>query len=237
MRRTRSGMKREHLWCVCAFLGFVFGLFPSLARADLANCSVTPAIATSNYPGFTQVMTSNQLAQPPGKSIPAAGRMVKLSARVLDRNCVPVSEAKVDLWQTNPDGQYRYATRAALATPDAVFAGAGRTTTDNLGRFQFDTLYPGDYSYRITTEGGSRVTIYRAPHLNIKISHPDLRDFQTNLFFEGDSGNPRDHQLRKRSEAQQQKVMMALSPLRISADGLEATIDIVLPAASPFRRF
>lgn len=216
---------------------------PDLIDRQVRNrCVATPGLGTSNYPGFNSIMTSNKIAIPPGKSQLAEGQPVYFFARVFDINCVPVSEAKVEVWHADPNGRYRFATKAALATPDAVFSGGGRTTTDNLGEFMFVTLYPGPYEYTITREGPNgeeiKELIKRAPHFNVRVSHPDYPTYNTNLFFEGDRHNGTDHLLKKQSADARERLMMEVTPY--SGDwnqGVQATFDITLPNKDPWRKF
>ncbi len=208
------------------------------------DCKITPAIGTTKYPGYNSIMSSNKIAIPPGKAVLAEGQKVYLFARVFDANCVPVSDAKIELWQANPQGKYQFATKAALATPDPVFAGGGRTYSDNLGEFMFVTLYPGPYEWRERRTGSNgnsyHVTIKRAPHFNIRITHPDFkRAWDTSLYFEGDRRNEEDAKLKNVKAINQPPLMMKVSP-RHGEDwneGVQANIDIILPHTSPWRRF
>lgn len=206
------------------------------------RCAQTPALGAGNYPGFSSMPTSNNLAMPPGKSVMAEGQPVYFYARLFDRDCVPVSEAKVELWQADPQGRHRFATKAALATPDATFAGGGRTTTTNLGEFAFITLYPGPYEYTITKKRDDGTTykevIKRAPHFKMKISHPDYPDYQTSLYFQGDNRNATDHVLKKQSAAVKARVLMPVTPREGDFNhGLQVHYDIVLPGKDPWRGF
>lgn len=208
------------------------------------NCQITPNIGTTNYPGFSSIISSNKIALPPGKALVAEGQQVFFYARVFDANCVPLRDAKIELWQANPEGKYRFATKPALATPDPVFAGGGRTYSDNQGEFMFFTLYPGPYHWRERRTGSSGnsyyVTVKRAPHFNIRITHPNLkRRFETSLYFEGDMRNEEDVKLRNVKAINQPRLMMSVSP-RHGQDwneGVQANIDIVLPEKDPWRSF
>lgn len=206
-------------------------------------CERTPSLGTSNYPGYSTLLSSNNLARPPGKSILAQGQPVYLYGRVFDKDCVPVSEAKVELWHANPEGKYRFASRAALATPDPVFAGGGRTTTDNLGQFQFITLYPGPqrYSYKKTDdETGEEtfVAVRRAPHFNVRISHPDMPTFNTSLYFSGDHRNKDDSRFRRLSDQKKPLVLMFTEARGGDWNqGVQAFIDITLPRKANFRSY
>lgn len=230
--------------CLCLALTLV-ALCASPVAADpikdrylLTPCSPTPSIATSNYPGFSSIPPNSKLALPAGKSIYALGQPVYFYGRVFDANCVPVSEAKIELWQANPDGNYRFATPPALATPDPIFAGAGRATSDNLGQFHFLTLFPGPYSYLVRREDDTFYRVRRAPHFNLRVTHPDLRSFRTNLFFANDHRNPTDHHLKRLSESTQSRVLMSVAPhMGDYRYGIQAFIDIILPDKQHYRKY
>jgi protocatechuate 3,4-dioxygenase beta subunit len=235
---------------IMMMLGMVLVAGPVLANEALdvtdrqlkESCQATPSLGTTNYPGFSSIMPSNKLGMPPGKSQWAEGQKLYFYARVFDRNCVPVSEAKVELWHADPNGRHRFATAAALATPDAVFAGGGRTTTDNLGEFLFLTLYPGPYEYTVTRKGANGKTIKelikRSPHFNVRVTHPDFPAYGTSLYFRGDRRNGEDHILKKQSGDVKQQVLMDITPYNGDwNNGAQVTFDIILPAQNPWRRF
>src|SRR4051812_19766721 len=75
-----------------------------------SKCQVTPSIAFKNkkdgYPGKNSIASSNNLALPAGKSVYAPGQKVYIYGHVLDKNCVPVSDAIVEIWQAGVDGKY-----------------------------------------------------------------------------------------------------------------------------------
>ncbi len=238
-----------------AFLGvFTLGYAEALAQIYLDDpepidrylrydCHITPQISTTNYPGFSNIMSSNKLAFPPGKSILAEGQIVYFFGRVFDQNCVPVTDAKIEFWHANPWGKYRFANKAALATPDPVFSGAGRVYTDNLGEFLFVTIYPGPYQYRLEREDENGMTesilIRRAPHYNLRITHPYYPDFATVLYFANDRRNDNDHRLLKLPANQRQQLMMSITP-RFKTDwnfGVQAYIDLFIPGQDGWDRF
>src|SRR5262249_34525649 len=115
-----------------------------------------------------------------GKSIYAPGELVYITGRVLDKQCVPVSDAIVEIWQADFNGQYKKPTLGERLSPEPVFAGTGRATTDNLGRFNFVTVFPG-----ATQEG-------RAPYIHVQVRHKNFPKLDTEMFFANDQRNATD---------------------------------------------
>ena len=60
----------------------------------------------------------------------AAGPQVSLTGSVIDGDGNPVTDAAVELWQSDPPA-------------DDHFPGFGRSRTDEAGRFHFKTVKPG----------------------------------------------------------------------------------------------
>jgi protocatechuate 3,4-dioxygenase beta subunit len=156
----------------------VVTLFAS-ASAYAANCTPTPVIATQNYPGYARIQNSNNLLQPAGKALVAEGQRVTVFGRLVDARCMPIGEAQIEIWQVDPFGRWLLATGGDLASPNAVFAGAGRTYTDQNGNFSFITAFPG------ALKG-------RAPHFNIRVRASDEKPFDTVLYFADDGRNAKD---------------------------------------------
>lgn len=202
------------------------------------KCSPTYAMKENNYPGFETIMSNSRLAQPPGKSIPADGQPLYVIGRVFDQQCAPISEAKIELWQANPMGSYTYASKEQLATPNAVFAGAGRTSADNNGQFVFYTLFPGTHSVRVGTDKrGKPIYQERAPHFNLRISHRDFAPRDYTIFFAGDERNASDPYLKKLNADQQHSIEAQMRQTQSTASGMQAVIDITVPGRSGFKHF
>lgn len=87
-----------------------------------------------------------------------------LSGRVLSaRDCKPISDAVLELWLVNPDGEYDDAHRATLPV------GAD-------GRYRFESNAPVAY------EG-------RPPHIHVRVTAPDQAPFVTQHYpEEGNEG-------------------------------------------------
>jgi protocatechuate 3,4-dioxygenase beta subunit len=152
-------------------------LLASTAYAGAAvaeTCVPTPAVATANYPGVKSIPHSNNLLLPAGKSIAAEGKKLIVNVQLVDKNCMPIPDVVVELWQADPNGRWMLAGADDLVTPNPVFAGAGRAVSNVEGRFVFTTAVPAPVGKR-------------APLLYVKIKAPDAPALSTTLFFGDDS--------------------------------------------------
>src|SRR5262249_19486727 len=95
----------------------------------------------------------------------AAGPHVTLTGAVIDGDGNPVTDAAVELWQSDPPADDR-------------FPGFGRSRTDEAGRFLFRTVKPGP----VAGLGNAQ----QAPHFPITILAPGLpQGFTTRGYFGG----------------------------------------------------
>jgi protocatechuate 3,4-dioxygenase beta subunit len=193
----------------------------------IANCHITPKVTPiDTYPGRTAIIPSNKLVLPAGKSVYASGQLLYISGRVFDENCVPVSDAIVDIWQANPEGKYVHASLGQRLTPYPTFAGSGRAITDNLGRFTFFTLFPGTYDNR-------------APHIHFHVIAKDFPTLETEMFFADDRRNAADTSLAHLAPDLQQYVMAKVwqRDANDASKGLGAQWDITLQGKNRYRQF
>ena len=84
----------------------------------------------------------------------AAGARITLTGSVIDGDGNPVTDAAVELWQSDPPADDR-------------FPGFGRSRTDERGEFRFTTLKPGPVPGRGNAQ--------QAPHL-AKIGRASCRE-------------------------------------------------------------
>ncbi len=109
-------------------------------------------------------------------SIDTPGERIFITGRILDGNGVSIPDALIELWQADPQGQYRTAPieHNTATLTDRRFLGFGRMGTGTLpdGQFHFTTLKPG------TINDGS------APHINVMLlMRGSLRNLYTRLYF------------------------------------------------------
>ncbi|TVR45408.1 MAG: protocatechuate 3,4-dioxygenase subunit beta [Rhodobacteraceae bacterium] len=115
-----------------------------------------------------------------GKS-PAIGERIVMHGRVLDERGRGVPHTLVEVWQANAGGRYRHKKDGYLAPLDPNFGGAGRTITDEAGRYQFLTIRPGAYPWP------NRGNDWRPMHIHVSVfGHSFGQRLITQMYFEGD---------------------------------------------------
>lgn len=210
----------------------------SLAQAGMHgtyvhHCRITPADNTPSYPGAAKMVKHNNLALPAGKSIFAPGQLIYITARVYDRDCVPLEGAKLEMWQTNPEGSFVNPDKGAFTNPYPLFAGSGLAIADNEGKIAFISTFPGPYTIYYNKQ--KRI---RAPHVSMRISHPDFaRAYSVEMYFEGDARNLEDPYFQRYKDFQRPLVEATVKP-RDENDinaGMQVYYDITLPERDPFR--
>lgn len=94
---------------------------------------------------------------------------INVSGTVYTDCTTPLSNALIEVWQTNDYGEYdntskEYKYRASIKT-------------DAQGRYSFETIIPGKFSHE---------DAYRASHINFRISSPQHQEIVTQIFFKDD---------------------------------------------------
>lgn len=187
------------------------------------GCRVTSVIATKNYPGADAIPNINSLQLPAGKAVEAEGQKIIITGRVLDRACIPVADARVEIWQNDPFGRWILADANDLVSVRPVFTGAGRTYSDNNGVFMFTTLFPAAMGEK------------QAPHFYIRIVADGAKDFSTMLYFSGDARNASDRDWAKLPPIARQSVAVQIGDR--NAAPLKGGITIVLPEKMHYRGY
>ncbi len=95
------------------------------------------------------------------------GVPVSMQFTVVNADCVPITNAIVDVWHCDKDGIY--SGFGSQGTAGETFL-RGMQVTDANGQVQFTTIYPGWYSGRLT-------------HLHVKIHFNNNTYVTTNLFY------------------------------------------------------
>jgi catechol 1,2-dioxygenase len=114
------------------------------------------------------------------------GERLLFSGTVSSADGSPLAGAEVDVWQASAAGEY---SNFHPTVPEGNLR--GRFTTDDSGRFEFETIVPP--SYGIPDQGATAKLLeamgrhlIRPGHIHFKVSHPACRPVTTQIYFEGD---------------------------------------------------
>ena len=99
------------------------------------------------------------------------GTVLLVSGFVVDTDCTPLANAKVDVWQADARGEYDNSGGYRLR---------GYVLTDAAGRYAFRTVVPGEYPGR--TE-----------HIHVKITPDGGSTLTSQLYFPGSTANEGDN--------------------------------------------
>lgn len=149
----------------------------SLAKTNKQslNCTVTK-LNKQNDKGPYSFHHSNNLLRTPGKATLAEGEKILLKGKILDNRCLPISDAVIELWQTNNFGIYQYK-KPNKVLHDQNFASTGKAVTNNLGEFNFITIFSPKINIRIRHHGFKAIETYiDLNNLNFTIN--DIKDME-----------------------------------------------------------
>jgi protocatechuate 3,4-dioxygenase beta subunit len=210
---------------VMRFISYlVAGVAMALANVAQAepSCAPSTTVAAQHYPGAEAIPTTNNLLQPAGKAVAATGQKIVIRGRVVDTRCAPVGNAIVELWQNSPTGRWLLAGQDDLVSAGPVFAGAGRTYTDNEGNFSFITAFPAPL-------GG------HAPFVNVKVLGRGIPTVTTALYFSGDARNDADTAYGKIATGARKDTLIQMS--QGSGDEIIGTVQLVIASKAPYRTY
>jgi protocatechuate 3,4-dioxygenase beta subunit len=93
----------------------------------------------------------------------------------------------LEIWQANAAGRYIHSRDDHPAPLDPNFSGAGRTITDDEGRYRFTTVKPGAYPWR------NHENAWRPAHIHFSLFGSTFRTrLVTQMYFPGDPLFPHD---------------------------------------------
>jgi len=109
------------------------------------------------------------------------GERVIVEGRVLDQDGRPLRQTLVEIWQANAAGRYTHRIDQHAAPLDPNFSGAGRTITDDEGRYRFVTIRPGAYPWK------NHHNAWRPAHIHFSLFGTNfLTRLITQMYFPGD---------------------------------------------------
>lgn len=164
------------------------------------SCKATSELKPSFIPE-KKINKHANLYRKTGAAYVAKGNYTIIRGTVRDEECLPVSNALIELWQTDSSGKYDRDYKVnneweiADKDYDPNFAYTGSARTNNLGQFMFLTIMP-------KARKGS------VPHLNINIEHYKFDGLKTQLFFDKVPSKKLDSNLKKLKKNQRQSLVM-----------------------------
>jgi protocatechuate 3,4-dioxygenase, beta subunit len=116
-----------------------------------------------------------------GHSGEPLGERIIVTGRVLDEDRHPVRDALLEVWQANAAGRYLHEIDQHPAPLDPNFTGAGRTVTDDEGRYRFVTVKPGAYPWQ------NHQNAWRPAHIHFSVfGRAFTQRLVTQMYFPGD---------------------------------------------------
>jgi protocatechuate 3,4-dioxygenase beta subunit len=196
------------------------------AMGSLATLAATPATAAllptpaqtegPFYPLTLPLDTDNDLVQVAGQAQRAAGTILHLAGRVLDRDGRPVPAARIEIWQCDAFGVYHHS-RDRRGPADPNFQGFGATIATADGAWRFRTIEPVPYPGR-------------TPHIHFKIAGPGFAPLTTQMYVAGqplNAGDPIYQGIRDPAARTAVTVPLERAP-GLEPHALRARFDIVL---------
>jgi len=187
---------------------------PVIVRHALAQATLRPTPAQTEGPYYPVTLPADidfdLLAQ--GKLHYTRGTATWLDGSVTDTSGRPLRGAVVEIWQCDEQGHYHHPADGGKAGP--AFQGFGRVVAGSDGSYRFRTIRPAPYTGR-------------TPHIHLKVRLGQRELLTTQLYVEGDPGNPRDFLWRRLSAEDRATITV---PFVRAADGLQARFAIVVDA-------
>ena len=152
---------------------------PRSARALLVACQPTADVTRGplhrrNAPWRTRLCQADE----PGEPLSISGTVT------VARDCRPIADATLDVWQTNARGLYSNLFGREDPSRPGSFNLRGRMKSDTTGTYGFQSVVPGRYPlfWPLT----------RPRHIHIIVTHPLYERLTTQIYFEGDEYNSSD---------------------------------------------
>ena len=115
------------------------------------------------------------------------GERIIVTGRVLDDDGRPMRNVLLEIWQANAAGRYLHEVDQHPAPLDPNFTGAGRTITDDEGRYRFVTVKPGAYPWK------NHPNAWRPAHIHFSVfGRAFTQRLVTQMYFPGDPLFPYD---------------------------------------------
>jgi len=201
-------------------------------RSTILRCPKEPLVIIPHtlseltgpmYPyGRMEASDSDLTRQHAGEPL---GERIIVQGRVLDEDGRPIPQTLVEVWQANAAGRYAHRVDDHPAPLDPNFSGAGRTLTDEAGRYRFVTIRPGAYPWR------NHPNAWRPAHIHFSLFGSGfLSRLITQMYFPGDPLMPIDPVLNSIPEERARQRLVSKFDINVTEPewALGYTFDIVL---------
>jgi protocatechuate 3,4-dioxygenase, beta subunit len=98
------------------------------------------------YPVRKPADADANLVHVAGRRGRAAGQVIQVGGRLLDRRGNPISGGEIEVWQANAAGRYAHPLDISTAALDPNFEGYARLRTGRDGTWRITTIRPAAYS-------------------------------------------------------------------------------------------
>ena len=206
IRPYRSTARREFLTGITAVSAATI-VGSTLQNQALARILSTPPQTEGPfYPVLKPLDQDADLTMVGNSGKRAAGDLLLVQGQVLTPNDSPVTNALVEIWQTNAWGRYQDRRDRSDTPWDPNFQGYGHVTTDANGAYAFRTIRPAGYG-----QGYFR----RTPHIHFRISGSYFDRLTTQMYFAGEPENANDGPLNRISDsATRKRLIVDLQPIQ-----------------------
>lgn len=134
----------------------------------------SPAFGQRDVAHIESDLTLQHTGEPLGERMTVEGQLLDSWGR-------PLRNQLIEIWQANAAGRYIHQRDQHPAPLDPNFTGAGRTVTDNDGRYRFTTIKPGPYPWR------NHQNAWRPAHIHFSIFGSSFTQrIITQMYFPGD---------------------------------------------------
>lgn len=155
------------------YLILIFFFLSSATFAQKSKCELTPEILTDVSHEPLEFHKNANLTNISREEPEQSDHKILIKGIVKDENCVPIYDAKIEIWQADRNGEFNYANIIGSEFKSSNFAGSGTDYSDNNGSFAFITEFPGKINKL-------------PPQINIRIKHPEFKEFETKIYFPGE---------------------------------------------------
>ena len=135
---------------VCILDGFATEVDDKNFRETVLRCKITTNDGAHHIPKPKKFHRSNNLTRRSKDIFFSRGESMIIEGYVLDKNCVPITNASLQIWQPNNYGLYQNEMKAKdlsnnhekLKIYDTHFASNGSNSSDNTGFYRFILIKP-----------------------------------------------------------------------------------------------